>query len=73
MEQLPKVGELERKALAEQDSLILLPESNITLLFNYIHTLISVCRDIPYFPIVFLLVWNKIFCFECEERNSIST
>ena len=47
MEQLRKVGELERQAVAEQDSLILLPQSVITLIillhtgqFNFV-TLIS--------------------------------
>jgi len=56
MEQLLKIGELERKVLVEQDSLILLSISIITLLFYYIHTLISVYLDIPYFSVAFILV-----------------
>jgi hypothetical protein len=48
MEQFLKVGELERESLAEQDSVILLPQSINTHTFYFLFAMISCTLNISF-------------------------
>jgi hypothetical protein len=56
MEQLLKVFELERKAVAEKYSLNILPNKQLPFSFYQLHMLIFACRNSPHIAYSFLLV-----------------
>ena len=64
-----KVAELDRKAMAEQNSLSLLPKSS-TAIFVLLVTLSNFfSHDTPLFCYSILLILEQTFLFECEQRN----
>jgi hypothetical protein len=59
MDQLLKVGELDRKAVAENDGLILLPILSIALFITCVTHANFVCHYTPYFYYSFLRILEE--------------